>query len=754
MRPQLVRPRPKADESILGYILRLAEENGHPEPSVILKAGGVIQGIRDPRHLAAILKLEPLARRSGVDPEILARLLHTPAGAGDKEILVFGQPIAEHLVRMGPCRVCPPCLREALYIRRIWDVTLVCCCPTHGTLLLNACPGCGQPLSVYRKGVATCRCGANLLDVDLPPASDEAVALAGRIHSLCGCDRQGVRRATQIIGTLLAGLDLSALAEAVLFAAKLHVDALNAVHLSTHPIPELHELVSSAVSVFRDWPVQFHVVLQDLRARQERALGATGGALLFRAIDRNLQKISSEYCRRALSEAYREYLAADRDGKLHLSTGRQVVQEASGGRAPVIAAETKKLGVASRLARREAMRGKSRGVRQPLDEPTTRAVGGGAAPLSVAAAARALHVPEDVASFFLKAGLLGGRRVGKKTPAEWAVPADALQRFQRTFVTSEELSKRHQISEEDVAERLRRRGLEPVSDPGVDHGPLYLYRRDEIPRTAFRYRRRAPRLLTIQQVSDLLHLSVEQVQQFVDAGKLRSHFQRGRDTPLFSRFAVERCRKRHVEQLAVLTGAEASALLGENPSWFFQKYVDTGRLRKAPFCEELGKAYFFRSDVEALVEELRGTIRAEEVASLLGVYRTTVLKMTRRGDLPAVSGPHVDGFGWYLYPKQEIERLARERRECLAREALERAAKVNIHEGTITSGEAANILGVHPNTVLNLTKQGILRAASGPEIDGRCRHRYRKEEVEGLTRKRSAEGFGRPAEARMASDGV
>jgi hypothetical protein len=48
---------------------------------------------------------------------------------------------------------------------------------------------------------------------------------------------------------------------------------------------------------------------------------------------------------------------------------------------------------------------------------------------------------------------------------------------------------------------------------------------------------------------------------------------------------------------------------------------------------------------------------------MLGVRSVTIFKLTSAGKLKPVSGPHVDGYGWNLYLRKEVEHLHDSRRK-------------------------------------------------------------------------------------------
>jgi hypothetical protein len=167
-------------------------------------------------------------------------------------------------------------------------------------------------------------------------------------------------------------------------------------------------------------------------------------------------------------------------------------------------------------------------------------------------------------------------------------------------------------------------------------------------------------------VAAILGVDKKKVWKLVNRGLLRPHYIKPHTSSrgvryLFTRFDVERCKARLMDDKQLLSAPEAAKLLNENLSWFYKKWVKTGRLKTVGFEDKLGKHFFFRTDVEACAEVKKNTITGPEAAKKLGIYRTAVLKWTKSGKLRPVSGPAVDGFGCNLYLRIDIERLAESR---------------------------------------------------------------------------------------------
>ncbi|MBV2132392.1 TniQ family protein [Pseudomonas sp. MAP12] len=140
---------PAVDESLNGYLLRLAEENYLGSTNALLRPTGVRIKARYTGD-----DLVSLAQVHGLPPQQLQQLSSYSA--------IRGSIPAGAFLRKGEIAVCPACLREAGYIRQAWHHELITVCPTHRVQLVDHCPACQAPLELNRAAVCACRCGFDL----------------------------------------------------------------------------------------------------------------------------------------------------------------------------------------------------------------------------------------------------------------------------------------------------------------------------------------------------------------------------------------------------------------------------------------------------------------------------------------------------------------------------------------------------------------------------------------------------------------
>lgn len=285
-------PHPEVDESLAGYILRLAEANAYPSPSWVLSLAGLGSqplGLGWRRLCgpnADYARLGRIARLSDSQLGKLTDPYRFASGCGRDPLLPdWGLPTS--LVRFRHPQVCPTCLREAPYCRATWDFLPVTVCFAHRSLLVDSCHHCGKPLSWNRSHVAHCPCGGRLSDQLAPDLSDTqrhagrllAEALDGTAPGAPFLAPPGASSRARIFGVVCQ--ILATVAEAI-------QDAAPPVEQGGRPTWQA--AIEAAAEVFDDYPTGFRRVAANLLAmsaphelaRRFDRLAMTCGAVLWR----------------------------------------------------------------------------------------------------------------------------------------------------------------------------------------------------------------------------------------------------------------------------------------------------------------------------------------------------------------------------------------------------------------------------------------------------------------------------------------
>lgn len=144
----------RSEESALGFLLRMAEENGHPSTdSTVVDVGvrraGVARGVHE--------HIQRLASEARATTATL--IANSPVLREDDKLVLCGYVVNKYL-HFGIRRLCPACIAESNHHRFWWDLVPVSTCPRHRLELVSACP-CGTELGWRDAGVSICtQCGA------------------------------------------------------------------------------------------------------------------------------------------------------------------------------------------------------------------------------------------------------------------------------------------------------------------------------------------------------------------------------------------------------------------------------------------------------------------------------------------------------------------------------------------------------------------------------------------------------------------
>jgi len=326
----LIRSGLKSDESFTGYIIRLTELNQYDSPSWIFRRAGIgylRQKCAATSH--APIDLSALASLSNVDLPDLESLRYPTDRRSNSEYrrLFFGLTVPQYVIRQNHPKICPACLREAAYIRRIWEFTLVTVCPMHRCLLEDKCPNCGKHISWLRNRVTVCPCNYDWREYKSPAIENSELSITLQIHLLCHMtvERVSTRPDEIFKSNRLYRMDLQYLVATLIFIAsqlirsghqrgKRLIDTTGKNFARTMRNVEIHELLCKSLTVFNDWPNNYFDFLEWRREHIPNRRFTSG-------INRDFYEYKSAlYYQLAASqfdfmrEAFEEYLATKWEG--------------------------------------------------------------------------------------------------------------------------------------------------------------------------------------------------------------------------------------------------------------------------------------------------------------------------------------------------------------------------------------------------------------------------------------------------------
>lgn len=320
----LVRPKPEEGESFIGHIVRLTELNGYDTPSWILSLSD-IDYMELQWNFTFVFshpdKLKKFASITDNQLSDLASLLYLPADSRERlgfegEYSFYGAFLNRSIIRPHCPKVCPKCLKESGYARRVWDCSLVTACPIHACLLIDTCPKCRRRLKCVRKRLSVCSCECDWRDIDPELLSADELAVSRRVYQLCGLLSKTPKDEDE---NPLHNLGLGDFVVVLTFIAGTFRNMAWATGRPSKsiklPNKSLHELYGQAYSVFENWPHNFHQFLTQQskgRVRLNPDDGKLGTALkrefgsLYEHLFQDMDEAQFDFLR----EAFAEFLTA------------------------------------------------------------------------------------------------------------------------------------------------------------------------------------------------------------------------------------------------------------------------------------------------------------------------------------------------------------------------------------------------------------------------------------------------------------
>ncbi|MDB9323933.1 TniQ family protein [Nodularia spumigena] len=164
-------PPPYEDESLAGYLIRLSESNYYDSPNWILQLAGlqINRGILLAKNPYEPSQLSQLIQMTDEQITVMASLPHQ---------LVANMNSHQYTVYKFALKLCPYCLIELPYCRKIWDWDLVQACYLHQCVLVKKCPSCHKNIKWSRPAVTRCRCGFDFRSGQVETASSDQVNLS------------------------------------------------------------------------------------------------------------------------------------------------------------------------------------------------------------------------------------------------------------------------------------------------------------------------------------------------------------------------------------------------------------------------------------------------------------------------------------------------------------------------------------------------------------------------------------------------
>ncbi|MFL6333051.1 MAG: hypothetical protein ACJ754_06865 [Pyrinomonadaceae bacterium] len=347
-------------------------------------------------------------------------------------------------------------------------------------------------------------------------------------------------------------------------------------------------------------------------------------------------------------------------------------------------------------------------------------------------AAEIIGVKEEGVYVFIKHKLLAAHRSFNGRTQTLLTTYEDIDLFKSTYLIAAHVLRELRTSSKLLVSALMRKGIHSVLGRETDKGAPYVFRKSDLKDfdlleviIAARNERdpkgKQYKIISIEQAAAMLGVSHAVIRELIDSGELKTTLSpvahNGGETALFYQEDVLKLKEARMDSAKYVTLTEAAGMLGQRCDVFKRQWVRTKRISPLSATEGSGKHYFLREEVEALSEIKKKIMPSRVAAAMLGVNEHTLYKWMLSGKVKAFSGPHIDGFGYTMYMRSDIEKLLR-----LLRTKAE----------LISSSEAARRTGVTRETIHHWTVVGKLKPVFGPQVDGSVKNLYALREIEDL----------------------
>ena len=159
-----------------GFFLRLADSNCYDSLRWIFQLENLSKYEPNANLLMpgkhSLIQLSQLTR---IRETTLWRMAFPAADYKDRRnyVEVFCRTIPSYFIHEAVSKVCPECLIEIPFRRKIWDVSIVTAYPIHRCLLVDTCSHCQKLITWGKASLTKCRCGFDLRNLNVNTITEQ-----------------------------------------------------------------------------------------------------------------------------------------------------------------------------------------------------------------------------------------------------------------------------------------------------------------------------------------------------------------------------------------------------------------------------------------------------------------------------------------------------------------------------------------------------------------------------------------------------
>jgi hypothetical protein len=248
----------------MAYYLRISEVNGFETPWHLFKRAGM--DAHEWRTRGA--RTDKIAIIAKCRKEHLDRIAYSTRDSA-RPFRLLGHPVNSTDIEPERPKLCPQCVYEKKFVEAHWDLAYMVACPVHYRWATTACLACGKRLSLFRRGLLICHCGATLQhsnDTDIPPSLGCLLTIV-RARVLPLLPFADFEIGLPVLE--LHRLELHTLLRVIEVVGRCELIALG------KDVKEVaaQDIVCAAAEVLSTWPSNFNRLLQALAIRNKSARG-------------------------------------------------------------------------------------------------------------------------------------------------------------------------------------------------------------------------------------------------------------------------------------------------------------------------------------------------------------------------------------------------------------------------------------------------------------------------------------------------
>lgn len=300
MKKLLLVSNPQDDESLPGYLLRLAHINGYESVNWIYSLIGISKKrvVKITPDKESLIKLEYL---TGIKEDFLWRISYY----GD--FIHYDKSIKDECLMNGINskldKICPLCFKDNPYQRKVWNYSINMVCPKHNIVLISHCSKCGKGILPTRNKLLVCNCGKVLGDLPILETERKNVLHSIVINRIYYKNYSNISNEKNPLYTLqyaeLFGLIIS------LWRRIRGSSKFDRIDVNKSPQDKIHfQSLIDTFSIFNKWPTGYYSFLDKVNQNELGGKSKNFGRF-YRELNNKFNKTEYQF----LIRKFHEYIA-------------------------------------------------------------------------------------------------------------------------------------------------------------------------------------------------------------------------------------------------------------------------------------------------------------------------------------------------------------------------------------------------------------------------------------------------------------